>query len=81
MKPIVESTSEVSLVTKQTAIRLTDENLHLVQVACRVEGISMNTLVNNSIAMYIEERRKDPKFKARARELLDTEVKNFKKIL
>ena len=68
-------------VTKQTAIRLTAENLHLVQLACRIENISMNTLVNRSIEMYVEQLRQDPDFKIRARELLEAEVANFKNIL
>ncbi len=50
-------------------------------MACRIENISMNTLVNRSIEMYVKQLRQDPDFKIRARELLEAEVANFKNIL
>jgi len=56
---------------KQTTVRLPDELAEEAEAVARVKGISVNSLIVESLAAEIENVRADNDFTARARQLLD----------
>jgi predicted DNA-binding protein len=56
---------------KQTTVRLPDELAEEAEAVARVKGISVNSLIVESLAAEIEKVRADNDFTARARQLLD----------
>jgi predicted DNA-binding protein len=55
---------------KQTTVRLPDELAEEAEAVARVKGISVNSLIVESLAAEIEKVRADNDFTARARQLL-----------
>lgn len=56
---------------KQTTVRLPDDLAEQAEAVARVKGISVNSLIIESLAAEIEKVRADNDFTARARRLLD----------
>ena len=67
--------------SKQTAIRLNEELLHIATTVCRVEQISMNALVQKSLEEYISKMKADPEFKRRAKALLDVDIQSLQSLI
>jgi predicted transcriptional regulator len=57
--------------TKQTTVRIPDELADQAEAVARVRGVSMNTLILESLAGEIERVRADSDFTDRARRLLE----------
>lgn len=45
---------------KQTAVRIPAELDSFAQIVCRIEGISMKSLVTRALAMHFKELRETP---------------------
>lgn len=56
--------------TKQTTVRLPDELARKAEAVARVEGMSLNALIIDSLSEAIERVRADKDFTRRARRLL-----------
>jgi hypothetical protein len=56
--------------TKQTTLRIPDELAEQAEAVARVRGVSMNSLILDSLANEIERVRADKNFTDRARKLL-----------
>ncbi len=57
--------------TKQTTVRIPDELADQAEAVARVQGVSVNALILESLAAEIERVRKDEDFTDRARRLLE----------
>lgn len=57
--------------TKQTTVRLPDELADEAEAVARVKGMSVNSLIVESLATEIERVRADKDFTKRARKLLE----------
>lgn len=57
--------------TRQTTVRIPDELADQAEAVARVRGVSMNTLILESLAGEIERVRADRDFTDRARRLLE----------
>jgi len=57
--------------TRQTTVRIPDELADQAEAVARVRGVSMNTLILESLAGEIERVRADSDFTDRARRLLE----------
>ena len=60
---------------KQTAIRITADLEDFAQTVCRIEGISMNSLITRALDFHFQQLKNDPDFKARARSLIQSELR------
>lgn len=56
---------------KQTTVRLPDELADAAEAVARVKGVSVNSLIVESLAAEIEKVRADKDFRSRARRLLE----------
>lgn len=56
---------------KQTTVRLPDELADAAEAVARVKGVSVNSLIVDSLAAEIEKVRADKDFRSRARRLLE----------
>jgi len=56
---------------KQTTVRLPDELADAAEAVARVKGVSVNSLIVESLAAEIEKVRADKDFTSRARRLLE----------
>jgi len=56
---------------KQTTVRLPDELADQAEAVARVKGVSVNTLIIDSLAAEIEKVRGDKDFTSQARKLLE----------
>ena len=56
---------------KQTTVRLPDELADAAEAVARVKGVSVNSLIVDSLAAEIEKVRADKDFTSRARRLLE----------
>ena len=57
--------------TKNMTVRLPDDLAADAEALARVEGKSVNELVKDALADTVERRRRDPKFKARVRQIIE----------
>ena len=57
--------------TKNLTVRLPDDLAADAEALARVEGQSVNETVKQALAESVARRRKDPKFKARLRKIID----------
>jgi predicted transcriptional regulator len=56
---------------KNLTVRLDDELAADAEAMARAEGQSLNETVKTALREAVERRRKDPKFKARLRRIID----------
>ena len=56
---------------KNLTVRLDDELAADAQALARAEGTSLNETVKTALKEAVERRRKDPKFKARVKRILE----------
>ncbi|HEX9969534.1 MAG TPA: ribbon-helix-helix protein, CopG family [Acidimicrobiales bacterium] len=56
---------------KHLSIRLDDELAADTEALARAEGQSLNETVKTALREAVERRRKDPKFKARVRRIIE----------
>jgi predicted transcriptional regulator len=56
---------------KNLTVRLDDDLAADAQALARAEGTSLNETVKTALREAVERRRKDPKFKARVRRIID----------
>jgi predicted transcriptional regulator len=56
---------------KNFTVRLPDDVADDAQALARAEGQSMNETVKQALIEAVERRRKDPKFKARVRKIIE----------
>ena len=56
---------------KHLSIRLDDELAADTEALARAEGQSLNETVKGALREAVERRRKDPKFKARVRRIIE----------
>ena len=57
--------------TKNITVRLPDELAADAEALARVEGVSLNETVKQSLAEAVERRRKNPEFKARLTKIIE----------
>ncbi|MFZ4515713.1 MAG: toxin-antitoxin system HicB family antitoxin [Acidimicrobiia bacterium] len=57
--------------SKNFTVRLPDELAADAEALARVEGQSLNETIKQALTESIERRRKDPKFKARIRKIIE----------
>jgi predicted transcriptional regulator len=57
--------------TKNMTVRLPDELAADAEALARVEGQSVNETVKQALAEAVARRRKDPKFRARLRRIIE----------
>lgn len=57
--------------SKNFTVRLPDELAADAEALARVEGLSLNETIKQALTEAIERRRKDPKFKARIRQIIE----------
>jgi len=57
--------------TKNMTVRLPDDLAAEAEALARVEGKSVNEVVKDAITDTVERRRRDPKFKARVRQIIE----------
>lgn len=50
-----------------TTVRLPTWMHDIATAAARVDGVSLNTWLNRAISVYIERKKQDPEWRARAR--------------
>lgn len=56
---------------KNLTLRLDDDTAADAEALARAEGKSLNETVNIALAEAVERRRRDPKFKARVRKIIE----------
>ncbi len=56
---------------KNMTVRLPDQLAADAEALARVEGQSLNETIKQALAEAVERRRKDPKFRARLRRIID----------
>jgi len=59
------------VMAKNLTVRLDDELAADAEALARAEGKSLNETVKLALSEAVERRRKDPKFKARVRKIID----------
>ena len=57
--------------TKNLTVRLPDELASDTEALARVEGKSVNETIKEALSEAVERRRRDPKFKARVRQIIE----------
>jgi hypothetical protein len=58
------------IMTKQTTIRIPDEIANQAEAVARVKGVSINTLIVDSLTHEIDKVRSDKTFTTKARKIL-----------
>ena len=56
--------------TKNLTVRLPDELAADAEALARVEGKSVNETIKDALTDAVQKRRRDPKFKARVRQII-----------
>jgi len=56
--------------TKNMTVRLPDELAADTEALARVDGKSVNETIKDALAEAVEQRRRDPEFKARIRQII-----------
>jgi hypothetical protein len=59
------------IMTKQTTIRIPDEIADQAESVARVKGVSINTLIVDSLVHEIDKVRSDKQFVTKAKKLLE----------
>lgn len=57
--------------TKNMTVRLPDELAADTEALARVDGKSVNETIKDALAQAVEQRRHDPEFKARIRQIIE----------
>jgi predicted transcriptional regulator len=57
--------------TKNLTVRLPDDLAADTEALARVEGKSVNETIRDALTEAVERKRRDPKFKARVRKIID----------
>ena len=57
--------------TRNMTVRLPDELAADAEALARVEGKSVNETIKDALSAAIDQRRRDPKFKQRVRQIID----------
>lgn len=57
--------------TKNMTVRLPDELAADTEALARVDGKSVNETIKDALAQAVEQRRLDPQFKTRIRQIID----------
>jgi predicted transcriptional regulator len=57
--------------TKNMTVRLPDDLAADTEALARVEGKSVNETIKDALTDAVERRRKDPKFRARVRQIIE----------
>lgn len=57
--------------TKNMTVRLPDDLAADAEALARVEGKSVNETIKDALADAVERKRRDPKFKARVRKIIE----------
>jgi len=57
--------------TKNLTVRLDEELAADTEALARAEGASLNETIKQALAEAVERRRRDPKFKARVRRIIE----------
>lgn len=57
--------------TKNLTVRLPDDLAADTEALARVEGKSVNETIKDALTEAVERKRRDPKFKARVRKIID----------
>ena|GEM_PF-420667 len=58
------------VMTKNMTVRLPDELAADTEALARVDGKSVNETIKDALAEAVEQRRRDPEFKARIRQII-----------
>jgi hypothetical protein len=66
--------------TKNLTLRLDDDLAADAQALARAEGTSLNETVKTALKEAVERRRKDPKFKARVRRIIEEDRKLLERL-
>ena len=56
--------------TKNMTVRLPDELAADTEALARVDGKSVNETIKDALTQAVEQRRRDPEFKARIRQII-----------
>lgn len=56
--------------TKNLTVRLPDQLAADTEALARVEGTSVNETIKNALEQALADKKRDPKFKARLREII-----------
>ncbi|HMV73454.1 MAG TPA: ribbon-helix-helix protein, CopG family [Microthrixaceae bacterium] len=57
--------------TKNMTVRLPDELAADAEALARVEGKSVNETIKDALSAAIDQRRRDPKFRQRVRQIIE----------
>ena len=57
--------------TKNMTVRLPDELAADTEALARVDGKSVNETIKDALVQAVEQRRRDPRFKARIRQIIE----------
>lgn len=57
--------------TRNMTVRLPDDLAADAEALARVEGKSVNETIKDALSEAVERRRRDPKFKARVRQIIE----------
>ena len=57
--------------TKNMTVRLPDDLAADTEALARVEGKSVNETIKDALSAAIDQRRRDPKFKRRVRQIIE----------
>jgi hypothetical protein len=57
--------------TKNMTVRLPDDLAADAEALARVEGKSVNETIKDALVAAVEQRRRDPKFKQRVRQIIE----------
>ena len=57
--------------TKNMTVRLPDELAADTEALARVEGKSVNETIKDALVAAVEQRRRDPRFKERVRQIIE----------
>jgi len=57
--------------TKNMTVRLPDDLAADTEALARVEGKSVNETIKDALTDAVQQRRRDPKFKARVRQIIE----------
>lgn len=60
-----------AIMTKNMTVRLPDELAADTEALARVEGKSVNETIKDALSAAIDQRRRDPKFKQRVRQIIE----------
>ena len=68
-----------AIMTKNLTVRLPDELAADTEALARVSGKSVNETIKEALADAVAARRRDPKFKARIREIIEEDLERLAK--